>query len=552
MDETPILPGVFYSLIIAGCIVALPLAYILIAKYRKALIKGMGYVSASFVPRSVSVNAAESSFPVLPEINIVNISELSEDNSKIYLKLKETLGYHWFVYGAMVLVSATVISFSFLQVLDSISIWRLLYCILIFSFSYVHISGMLLTNGWKQKFGIYSIVFFVYLSLLYVIWDTAATNNMGFVDALAPVFYYNVIPTFIIILFRSGRIKAVGMFVLTFFIISLSGPQLFTYYLVTHPSVMEKLGYAFIDAGFSANNTVLTWVIVSVLLTMLVGWVFINRIKTFYTRKWINDIQLTADSYVLLFNITYSIFIFFDSPGFALISLLAFPAYKLTGFLLLYLIGIRKVKKVSPGLLLLRVFALGDDSRNLFERILKHWRYAGSIQMISGPDLATTTVEPHEIISFVSGKMKDSFCESEESINDNISKIDNIPDLDGTHRVNEFFCRDNNWKYVLQQLVVHSDIVLMDLRKFSEQFKGCRYEIEALVNLVPLDRIVFVIDDETVIPFAQRVFAGAFQLADKDSVNKVMPPPAITLYKIDKNKDKDVNKLMNLICSKIE
>ncbi|NTV78366.1 MAG: hypothetical protein HGA25_04290, partial [Clostridiales bacterium] len=215
-------------------------------------------------------------------------------------------------------------------------------------------------------------------------------------------------------------------------------------------------------------------------------------------------------------------------------SLLAFPAYKLTGFLLLYLLRIRKVKKVSPGLLLLRVFALGEDSKNLFERILKHWRYAGSIQMISGPDLATTTVEPHEIVSFVSGRMKDSFCESEESINQNISKIDNLPDLDGTHRVNEFFCRDNNWKYVLQQLVVHSDIVLMDLRKFSDQFKGCKYEIEALVNLVPLNRIVFVIDDETVIPFTQKVFAGAFHLAGKNSVNKAIPLPAITLYKIDK------------------
>ena len=194
MDETPILPGVFYALLIAGCIVAFPSAYVLIASYRKALIKGMGYVSASFVSGNTSVNTSESDFTALPVINIVKISELSDNNSKIYLKLKETLGYHWFVYGAMVLVSATVISFSYLQVLDSISIWRLLYCILIFSFPYVHISGMLLTNGWKQKFAIYSIVFFVYLSMLYIIWDTAATNNMGFVSALTPVFYYNAIP----------------------------------------------------------------------------------------------------------------------------------------------------------------------------------------------------------------------------------------------------------------------------------------------------------------------------------------------------------------------
>ncbi len=512
----------------------------------------MGYISASFItnPHDEEVEKPVSSF--LPEIKVVKISELSDNESIIYQKLKETLGYHWFVYGAMVLVFATLISISYLQVLDSISIWRLLYCILVFSFPFVHISGMLLTNGIKQKFAIYSVVFFVYFSLLYIIWDLAATHGMGFWTALTPVLYYNAIPTLIIIIFRSGRIKAVGMFVLSFFIISLSGPSLLSYYLVAHPVALEKLGYAFIDAGFSANYTILTWVIVSILLTMIVGWLFISRIKAFYTRKWINDIQLTADSYVLLFNITYAIFIFFDSPKFALISLLAFPAYKLTGFLLLYLLRKRKVKKVSPGLLLLRVFALGDDSKNLFERILKHWRYAGSIQMISGPDLATTTVEPHEIVSFVSGNLKDSFCENEESINENISKIDNSPDLDGTHRVNEFFCRDNNWKHVLQQLVVHSDIVLMDLRRFSEKFKGCQYEIEALVNLVPLQRIIFIIDDETVLPFTQQVFARAFQMAGPNSVNMPLPNPAVTLYKIDKHKDNDVSKLLNLVCSKIE
>ncbi len=551
MQSPPLLPGVFYMILIGGCVLALPLSFLLISLYKKALVKGMGYTSVSFTSADFKSAPVIHDLAPATDINLVNISDLSDDSSKIYFRLKETLGYHWFVYGAMVLVFATIISGSFLQSFGTISFWRLFYCILIFSFPYVHISEMLLANGWKQKMAIYLVVFFMYFALLYIIWSKAATNGMTFWTALIPVFIYNAIPAAIIILFRSGKIKAVGMFVLSFIMVSVSGPALFSFYMSTHPESLETLGMTFIRAGFSANLTVLVWIIISLSVTIVVGWIFINRIKAFYTRKWINDIQLTADSYLLLFNFTYSIFIFFESPKYALVSLLAFPAYKITGLLFLFFLRKRKVKKVSPRMLLLRVFALGDDSKNLFERVLKHWRYAGSIQMISGPDLAAATVEPHEIVSFVSGNLKDSFCEGADSILENIAKIDSYPDLDGTHRVNEFFCRDNNWKYVLRQLVMHSDTVLMDLRSFSDKFAGCRYEIEALVNMVSLNRIIFIVDTNTDIDFTRQVFTKAIHSADNGSVNRMMPQN-VTLYKIESHKDKDVSRLLNLLCSKIE
>jgi hypothetical protein len=552
MHAPSIVPGVFYSILIAGCVIAFPVAFILLARYKNALIKGMGYSSSSFISKNPVVDSELDEAIRFAELNVIEISGLPDGKSEMYKRLKQTLGYHWIIYGVMVLVFATVISFCYLHDFNSFSIWRLLYCILIFSFPFAHISGMLLANGYKQKIAIYSVVFFFYFSLLYFIWDISPTNGMGFLIALTPVLYYNAIPTIIIILFRYGRIKAVGMFILSFCIISISGPALISYYLETHPDLLKKLSFVFIDAGFSANNTLLVWAVFSLVLTLIIGWLFINLIKVFYTRKWINDIQLTADSYLVLFGITYSIFIFFDSPAYAMVSLLASPAYKFTGLLLMFIFRTRKVKNISPSLLLLRVFALGDDSKNLFERILKHWRYAGSILMISGPDLATTTVEPHEIVSFVSGKLNDSYCESEASIHEKIAKIDTYPDLDGTHRVNEFFCRDNNWKYVLQLLVKHSDIILMDLRKFSNKFKGCRFEIEALVNLVSLDKIIFVIDSHTDLAFTKLVFTQAFQKAESNSDNRHIDQQIVTLYKIDSRKDMDVSSLMNLVCSKIE
>ena len=56
-------------------------------------------------------------------------------------------------------------------------------------------------------------------------------------------------------------------------------------------------------------------------------------------------------------------------------------------------------------LLLLRVFALGKRSEHYFDLVTKHWRHIGSVQLTAGPDLATTTVQPHEFLEFISGKL---------------------------------------------------------------------------------------------------------------------------------------------------
>jgi hypothetical protein len=184
----------------------------------------------------------------------------------------------------------------------------------------------------------------------------------------------------------------------------------------------------------------------------------------------------------------------------------------------------------------------------MYERITRHWRYGGNIQMISGPDLATTTIEPHEIIDFVSGNMKQHFCESSESIDRNIQHIDDQVDSDSTYRVYEFFCRDNNWKEVLQQLVNSNDCIFMDLRKFGPDFKGCQFEIKSLVNLVPLDKVIFVINKETKLEFTEEVFRKGFEQASTNSPNIHEVKP-IQLYKVQQNKSKDIEGLLTIICN---
>lgn len=60
-------------------------------------------------------------------------------------------------------------------------------------------------------------------------------------------------------------------------------------------------------------------------------------------------------------------------------------------------------------LLLLRSFSLGKASERLFDALERYWRHAGSIQLIAGVDLATRTIEPHEFLDFMSGKLARRF-----------------------------------------------------------------------------------------------------------------------------------------------
>lgn len=550
--QTPVslFPGAVLMILILAIIVTLPVTFFLISRYNRALIKGMGYVSQLFKTHPETTEVKEKALSFTPEFQMVDVSQLPDNTSPTYLKLKETLGYHWFTYGAMCLVFAAINAWCLLQGEDSINIWQFSLPTLSMFFPFLPVSLMLLANGFKQQLIIIAILMFVFITGTYIIWAKSAEEGTTFISMLSP-FLFNIIPILIIAILRIEKIKAVGMFIYSFFIICFSGPAFLIYFFASKPEILETAGYAFIDMGLPSYVILFLWIILSLGAASIVGWVLINQIKKLYINKRINDIQTNADSIMLLFNITFSIIIIFSSPTYALVSLLAFPAYKITGYLLFYFLRKRKIKEVSPRLLLLRVFALGDDSRNLFERVLKHWRYAGSIQMITGPDLATTTIEPHEVISFVSGNLKKSFCEDEASIKKNISNADTLPDLDGTHRVNEFFCRDNNWKEVLAKLVQHSDVVLMDLRSFSDRFKGCKYEIEALVNLISLDKLIFVTDKNTDINFTKNVFTHAFQMADNTSPNILNPKP-VQLYNIDTRNDKNVFRLLNLLCSKIE
>lgn len=107
-------------------------------------------------------------------------------------------------------------------------------------------------------------------------------------------------------------------------------------------------------------------------------------------------------------------------------------------------------------------------------------------------------------------------------------------DGDGRFRVTEFFCHDDTWKLALARLSEETDAVLMDLRGFSESNAGCVYEINELFNLVPLQRVVFVIDDSTDQAFMCDTMRRAWRQIRERSPNRRLSPGRVSLVQLSR------------------
>ncbi|MCA9290442.1 MAG: hypothetical protein KDA25_04890 [Phycisphaerales bacterium] len=91
-------------------------------------------------------------------------------------------------------------------------------------------------------------------------------------------------------------------------------------------------------------------------------------------------------------------------------------------------------------------------------------------------------------------------------------------------------CHDDLWRGALDDLLAWSDVVVMDLRGFSESNRGCAYEIGCLLGRVPLDRIVFIVDRSTDASALRALIEDRWRHVTPDSPNLAAVEPAVTVY----------------------
>jgi hypothetical protein len=340
----------------------------------------------------------------------------------------------------------------------------------------------------------------------------------------------NAAPTLLLLLFLSRRLRAIGPLMLGFMTTVSIGAVVVLLFLLTNDgtALMVRLAVA--------SGVVVQWWLLGVVLAAMalfgaIGWALLQWLRRGYLGKRLNDRSLTLDALWLVFGSFYALWLALSGLLWAAIVLPGFLLYKAAGTLLQRLRPAARGN--ARGLTFLRVFSLGSRSDRLLETLARHWRRIGSLHLITGPDVAHSTVQPHQLLDFVAGRLASHFVGDAQTLAQRLRQRDTVPDRDGWYRINNFFCHADTWQAVLARLVQGGDVVLMDLRSFTAQHAGCVHELRHLVNFVPLGRCVLLFDASTDLAFVRATLWHAWGDIDPRSPNRATSPDAVALHRFD-------------------
>ena len=523
MEKDPItvaLTGMLPSVLIAGAVLALPAAILLLWLYRRAVLRGMSQSRGAAAP-TVPTIATES--PRRP-LRFLSLATNVAPPAAFPNPWRAALVYA--VAGAAFALTLTV---EWLISTHDSEIGAVKVLLLFWSFAWPAVLAVILVAAEDRARKLWIVLgyFAVYVVLASI--ALAISSNLTSKEVFLFWVIENAAPTVLLYLFLMRRIRSVGPMVLVFSIIALLGSQLALSFLGASDTRMRAAVDIAGRVGFGGTGTFVITLLIGLVVFAVLGWVVLRWIGTLYANKKLSDESITIDAIFLLFGINASVDFVFEHWAWIVAGFVAFAAYKVVARL-----GFRFVPKAtSPKrLLLLRVFALGTRSEPLFDALRKQWLRGGNIAMIAGPDLVTSAIAPHEFLGFLSGRLGRSFIQDDGDLDRRVAAIDSNPDPDGRYRVAEFFCHDDTWQPTLRRLVAMSDAVLMDLRSFSASNQGCVFELGRLLDAMDLRRVVFVIDETTDRAFLEATLQKLWSDLARDSPNRSATEPAARLLEV--------------------
>jgi hypothetical protein len=522
--------------------------------YRRAVIRSMGTqaaVSASLPKTQTKVSLTDDTPPVIPDKSTIGFdSSGSEANN--YLRAAHSLRKVSFVYMIGGLTYAVILAVPWMFFADGgFVLTRFLWLVLCYGWPMVIAVSLIAAMSNKDRLFIAGAYFAI---LIFIAMIALIRNPLLSVGQL--IFFWlfaNVPGTVLFLTFLHHKIRAVGPLVLAFMTAGVTGASVTIQAAGSDDRLLEYLINVGGTIGLGATGIFIFLHLIGFALFGIAGFFLLRRIGRSYKQKRMSDQSITLDAMWLMFGVVQSITLVFEGWSWIFTGLAAFLAYKFVvkaGFGLFF----RNDRNNSevPLLLLLRVFSLGHRSEKLFDTISKLWLRAGSIGLISGPDLATTTVEPHEFLDFMGGHLSRQFVQSQFDLSERLDKIDIQSDPDGRFRVNEFFCHANTWQITMQQMARMSNVVLMDLRSFSTTNQGCLYELEQLLVTIPLERVMFLIDDTTDKPFLEQAFKTLWKNIPEDSLNQQKSPSELRLLRFSSHSTKQTRKLRQTLFATVD
>ncbi len=362
--------------------------------------------------------------------------------------------------------------------------------------------GMVLRWSWLRTLG--AVALYMAAMALLVMWRSNANQSWSWVGAWLGS--QVAIPmTVALLVGASGRIRAAAPYLLPPFILlsaaSIMGLEVLSRNAAQPPAWVTAVVGTVGAYGTFALFTLLPWAVLAWPV-----WLLGKGLARGYRNKRFSDLAY-------LFAVYWFVILFASAlPAIGDVGIVAFV--ELGAWLWipagLGMIGLwLKTPAGPPTLLVLRVFQRDAQVEQLFDRVVERWRLTGNTVLIAGTDLMSRTLDPDDLFTYLNGGLAGRFIASEDEVDQRLGELDLAPDPDGRYRVNECYCFDTTWRAALGALVQQSDVVLMDLRGFRPENRGCRYELGVLVRAPHLRRVVLLHDADTAREAADEDIAGA-------------------------------------------
>ena len=139
------------------------------------------------------------------------------------------------------------------------------------------------------------------------------------------------------------------------------------------------------------------------------------------------------------------------------------------------------------------------------------------------------------------------FMKSRVEVDRRIADINANPgNLNLTFRNLSMLCHANVWKHAVAACSEACQVVMMDLRGFIPEKKGCAYEVDFLFDTVPLQRLLFLVDEQAA-PAVETLLAERWSRLHPDSPNLGLAEPGVRLYVASREDGKDVQGILDTL-----
>ncbi len=591
------------GLFVCAVFIALPLGivitFVLIRLFRSRVNRSMQATTGntvSVLPRQVSANAAKGSIA----IEFIDPDKKSARAARAVPRLARVRTHRYWlaaVYAAaacmhpLVLALVLVITIHLSPANQVMLVFTLLYT----SFFLLNSTPVVLVPAVVLKKRLRFLVLSVVLLLLVLyIWQSIIGAESVYLWMLTAS-----VPTGAVLLLNTRRLRAVGpivfaatlLFLLgsgaglvyaTFQVLDLIGPIRFVRAdLAGLPVIDDPMRYftelwelpaaemvaiirAIIDAPLSfiqpAHPEAATmavqvrffgiWIATTACGAAL-SWVFVRWLARSYQARYSSDQMLTLDVLMLIYTLWMFLMLVLMYNWIAGgCALAGFIVYKLMSKGYLRRSGRRADADGIHTLLLLRVFGYDRRTQQLLEDLGQRWRYTGPIQLIGGTDLVNTTIEPYEFFEFLNGRLSRAFVKNRDDIEQRLSQHSITPDPDGLFRIDDYFCHDDTWQQTVSLLAPKAAAVLMDLRGFGAENRGCIAELEQLVASVPVDRIVLLADSSSNTAVIEQTVQNAFRAIPEDSPNAGAGVHRLRILRASASQRYTLDTLLGLLCAR--